>query len=210
MDRRRAADLLTEGGCYINTSQSGEPPIQLPDGSTIPVYLSCRRLIAQPQRRAEIETALSETVSKEFPSADLIVGIATAGITWAHAIASRLDLPMAYVRGQSKGYGVGKLVEGGPLPGANAVLVDDVLFTGKSIFGASKALMDEQEISTLGVASIATLNGEGVAAYRKRGIAAVALTDYDEILASGIDRNILSQDEAVVMRSFYQSSGLVE
>lgn len=208
MSNRNAAEILVQGGAYVNAVRNGEAAIELPDGSTVPVYLSCRRLISRPLERAEIESQLVEQVRNQFPSADLIVGLATAGIPWAHAVASELELPLAYVRSQTKGYGMGRLVEGDPAGQSNAVIIDDVLFTGASVFRAIDALTLEKNINIIGAASIASLNGEGVEAYRRSGLAAIALTNYQQILDSAVMHDILSAEEAVDMQRYYENSGL--
>lgn len=208
MRSNEVADILIESGSYVNTRHTGESPILLPDGSTVPVYLSCRRLFSQPKYRSKIEAALTETIEESYPSADLIVGVATAGIGWAHAVASALNMPMAYVRSGKKGYGVGGLVEGDPSEGSNAVVIDDVLFSGKSVFGASEALMEEKKITTAGYVGIAALNGEGVSEYTQRGLQAAVLTDYQELVASALLHSHITAEEADVMRNFYQGTSI--
>ncbi len=206
---QRAADILTSSGCYVNTSHAGEPPIALPDGSTVPVYLSCRRLISYPAERAEMIDMLTDIVKSNFPDANLIVGVATAGIVWAHGIASQLNLPLAYVRSSSKGYGLGKLVEGDPAHGSRAVIVDDVLYTGKSIKQACEAIKNEKAAVVEGIVGIASLNGKGAEEYRNAGYPAVTLTTYNEIVDSALQHDVINNDEATKLKRYYSGSGIV-
>ena len=208
MRSNEVADILVESGSYVNTRHTGENPTLLPDGSTVPVYLSCRRLFSQPEYRSKIEIALTETIEESYPSTDLIVGVATAGIGWAHAVASALNMPMAYVRSGKKGYGLGGLVEGNPIEGSNAVVIDDVLFSGKSVFGASEALMEEKKITTAGYMGIVALNSEGVSEYRQRGLQAAVLTGHQELVASALIHNHITGEEADIMRKFYQGTSI--
>ena len=209
MGNRKAADILVENGCYINTRLTGEPDIKVPDGSSVRVYLSCRRLISKVEGRKQIEASLTELVRQEFQDMDLIVGLATAGIGWAHAVAANLELPLAYVRSGVKGYGVGKLVEGDPEPGSKAVVIDDVLYTGGSLFNAMTALREEKNINTIGAASIITLNGGGVDEYKSKGVNAAALTDHKALVKSAHEYEILSSEEVVAMLGHYASSMVI-
>ena len=210
ISKERAADILIDNECYVNTNHTDEDPILLPDGSAMPVYLSCRRLFSRVRGRKEVETALAETVQQKFPGTDLVIGLATAGIGWGHAVASQLDLPFAYVRSSAKGYGMGKLVEGDPTEGSRAVIVDDVLYSGKSLFTAIDALEDEMNIQTVGAASIITLNGGGVEEYEEKGIPATSLTDYQHLVDSAKSRGIISGEEYNQMANIYASSKTLE
>lgn len=210
MNKERYADILVDNQCYVNTNRTDEEPIMLPDGSAMPVYLSCRRLFSRVNGRQEVETALAEMVNNEFPDTNLIVGLATAGIGWGHAVAAQLNLPFAYVRSSTKGYGLGQLVEGDPLAESKAVVVDDVLYTGKSLFTAIDVLQDEKNIDTVGVASIITLNGGGIEAYKDRGVAAASLTDYEHLLDSARRKELVSQSEYSEMLRIYATSKVLE
>lgn len=208
MDKNEIADLLVESGSYVNTRITGEEPVLLPDGSTVPVYLSCRLLFAQPNYRNKIEEELIELVKDFYPSADVIVGVATAGISWAHAVASALNMPMAYVRSGKKGHGIGGLVEGGPVEGGHAVVIDDVLFSGKSVFDASEALMQEKQITTAGYIGIVSLNGGGTAEYEQLGYSAYTLSGYEELVSSAERHEQITSAEANAMRGFYKGTHL--
>jgi len=206
MDKERFADILVDSQCYVNTIRSNENPILLPDGSALPVYLSCRRLFSRVKGRKEVESALAEQVRRNFPKTDLIIGLSTAGIGWGYAVAAQLDLPFAYVRSSTKGYGLGGLVEGNPIVGSKAVIIDDVLNTGKSLFTAVDALRDEMNIQTIGVATIITLNGGGVKEYKERGITATALTDYRSLVDSALNKDVISDDECHKMVEIYTAT----
>lgn len=210
MSKERIADILVDNQCYVNTNRTEEDPILLPDGSTVPVYLSCRRLFSKVSGRKEVETELAELVQREFPGTNLVIGLATAGIGWGHAVATQLDLPFAYVRSGTKGYGLGKLVEGDPATGSEAVIVDDVLYSGKSLFTAMDALRDEAGIRTIGAASIITLNGGGVEEYEAKGISAASLTDYQHLIDSAKNKDVISEDEHNQMLNIYASSKVLE
>jgi len=197
------ADLLVESGCYVNAS-TDENLIQVPTGDLILAYLSCRLLISKVREREIIEEMLSEVVQKSFSSDSTVVGIATAGIPWGYGIASRLKLPMLYTRSNEKGYGLGGLIEGDVTESfSEAILVDDVLYTGSSVISAQKAL-EQKNIKTVGIVCIASLNDKVVEYFREQGIRVIALTNYNDILVSAENRKVLNQEEVNVMKMFYE------
>ena len=62
---------------------------------------------------------------------DVVGGVATAGIPWAAWVAEALDKPMVYVRDAPKNHGKGQRVEGKLGPGQRAVIIEDLITTGK-------------------------------------------------------------------------------
>jgi len=210
LDKKDVADILVEAGCYINV-WSSESGIKLPDGSEVSAYLSCRRLISQPEPRQKIEERLAQVMAEEFSEADIAVGLATAGIPWAQAIAMHQHLPMSYVRSGRKAYGVGDLVEGAPKENTRAVLVDDTLYSGKSLIRAIQALKEEKNIETIGVIVIASLFAGSPDEFGKQqGIKVVSLTDYREICDASVSHELLTETQADEMLKYYNTPQLVE
>lgn len=202
---KSVADLLTETGCYINTVKTGESPILLPDGSQVPVYLSCRCLLSYTEQRSEVADLLAELIRQKFPNINLVCGIATAGIGWAYAVAERLNLPMAYVRSSKKSYGITKLVDGNPTPNSQAVLIDDVIFSGKSALQAIDALRLERNIEVAGVVGIVGLHDNTHEHEQPRlGDSSVStLVSFFDLLESATSQNLIDKKEEVTMRDYY-------
>ena len=130
----KVAEILIKSGCYVNSKKTDDDMIETPNGDKVNAYLSCRLVISNAKAREEIEKRLSKLVEEKFDSNITIVGMATAGITWAHAIAKSLELPMLYIRSSEKTYGLKGLIEGNlKYASRNAIIVDDVLYTGNTI-----------------------------------------------------------------------------
>ena len=49
---------------------------------------------------------------EKFPEAELLAGVATAGIAWGAMAADQLKLPYIYVRPKPKEHGLGNQIEG--------------------------------------------------------------------------------------------------
>lgn len=109
----------------------------LSSGAKSNYYLDLRRLLGDPESFSAVAAMLAKR-SESLESYDTVVGVATAGIPWAAAIALIRKKGTAYVRSEAKGHGTGKLVEGSPR--GRCIIVDDVATTGSSVMRAAEAL----------------------------------------------------------------------
>lgn len=173
-------------------------------GIKAPCYCDCRHLNAHADARVQITEALTEAVHHTFPNADLVVGMATAGISWARGVADNLRLPLAYVRSSAKNHGVGGMVECSPPVGAKAVLIDDLAASGDSLKTAMQVLADEMQIQTVGIQTVVNW---GFAAMRKNlaGTPVKALTSFPYILTHALAQSRISDDDMVELMAFYQN-----
>ncbi|MDB5966648.1 MAG: pyrE, partial [Polaromonas sp.] len=120
------ARMLWDSGCVqVRT----EEPFRLPSGWASPVYMDCRRLISYPDvRRSLVQHGLA--LLEQRGCLDGVSGIAGAeasGIAFAAWMADQLDLPMQYVRKQTRGLGLGSQMVGVTPPSGRLLLVDDMV-----------------------------------------------------------------------------------
>jgi orotate phosphoribosyltransferase len=123
---------------------NADKPFIFTSGWASPVYIDCRKIISFPRaRRAIIEMAgqlIKDRVGYE--SFDYIAGGETAGIAYAAWLADEFNLPMLYIRKQSKGFGRMAQIEGDMKEGARVLLVEDLASDGKSKVKFVAALRD--------------------------------------------------------------------
>jgi orotate phosphoribosyltransferase len=119
---------------------SAKEPYIYTSGIISPIYCDNRSLAGFPQARKKIIQAFVAVI--QDMKLDIVAGTSTAGIPWAAWIADRLDIPMAYIRSSAKGYGKGKQIEGADLAGKRSVVIEDLISTGKSSFGAVNAIRE--------------------------------------------------------------------
>lgn len=173
-------------------------------GIKAPCYCDCRHLNGDPEARVQVADALTEAVRHWFPGAELIVGMATAGIPWAWGVADNLRLPLAYVRRSAKGHGIGGLVECSPKQGAKAVLIDDLVASGDSLKTAIQVLAEEAKIQVVGIQTIVNW---GFPAMRENlsGTPMKTLTSFPYILTHALAQSRINDDDMLELMAFYQS-----
>lgn len=132
---------------------SPENPYTWSSGMKSPIYCDNRLIIAYPEIRKQVADELSSLIKEHYPEADLIAGTATAGIPHAAFVADHMNLPMCYVRSSAKGHGKAKQIEGLTEQSKKAVVVEDLISTGKSSIQSVLALR-EAGIEVLGVVAI--------------------------------------------------------
>lgn len=113
----------------------------LSSGKQSSYYLDLRVVPSYPEAYSmEVDAYRQLAAAVGEDKFDMIAGVATAGVTISSPLAFLLKKPMAYVRGEEKGHGLGRQVEGALRPGWRALVVDDLVTTGGSVIGAVKAL----------------------------------------------------------------------
>ena len=109
-------------------------PFTLTSGLKSPVYIDCRKLISYPKARSILINFCSDIVVNKIglDKVESLVGGETAGIPFASFLASKLELPMHYVRKKPKGFGVNNYIEGNNIKGKKVILVEDLTTDGGS------------------------------------------------------------------------------
>lgn len=132
-----------------------DPPFTWASGRFSPIYCDNRLIISSPRDRKLVAQAFVDLIAANKWKPDVIAGTATAGIPHAAWVADLMGLPMVYVRGSAKGHGKQNRIEGSLKKGEKAVLIEDLISTGKSSIDAANGVV-EAEGELLGVAAIFT------------------------------------------------------
>lgn len=176
---RVARGLLAIGAVFLRP----EEPFTWASGIKSPIYCDNRLILTAPDVRSEVETAIAETVKREFPEAEVLMGTATAGIAHAAIAAHLMGLPMGYVRSGAKDHGRQNRIEGKLTEGEKVVVIEDLISTGGSLIETVEALR-EAGAEVLGAVSIFTYGMEkGKQRLAEAKVRAVSLTDFDAIVA---------------------------
>ena len=146
-----AKDLLKIKAVFFRP----EEPFTWASGIKSPVYCDNRLTLTAPEVRNDVENALAETIRREYPDAQVLMGTSTAGIAHAAITGHILGLPMGYVRSGSKDHGRQNQIEGRLEPGQKVVVVEDLISTAGSVLEVVGVLR-EAGAEVLGIASIFT------------------------------------------------------
>ena len=188
-----AQDLLKIRAVFFRP----EEPFTWASGIKSPVYCDNRLTLTAPEVRCHVENALAETIRREYPDAEVLMGTSTAGIAHAAITGHILGLPMGYVRSGSKDHGRQNQIEGRLEPGQKVVVVEDLISTAGSVLEVVGVLR-EAGAEVLGIVSIFTYGmKKGLQRLAEAHVRNISLTDFDTIArAAAEERYIKSEDIA--------------
>ena len=172
-----AKDLLSIQAVFFRPDE----PFTWASGIKSPVYTDNRLILTAPKVRDDVENAIAETVKKEYPDAEVLMGTSTAGIAHAAIAGHILGMPMGYVRSGAKDHGRQNQIEGRLEKGQKVVVVEDLISTGGSVIEVVNVLR-EAGADVLGIVSIFTYGMQkGLDRLKEANVKNVSLTDFDRI-----------------------------
>ena len=190
-----AEKLLQINAIRLNPQQ----PFTWASGWKSPIYCDNRKTLSFPYIRDFVKSELCNVIFESFPEADMLAGVATAGIAWGAMAADQLKLPYIYVRPKPKEHGLGNQVEGFFEPGKRVVVVEDLISTGKSSLQVC-AVLKEQGLLVEGMVSIFTYGFDVAAsAFAEAGVALKSLTNYETLISLALEKGIVGAAEEVTL-----------
>ncbi len=170
-----------------------EHPFTWASGLHSPIYCDNRRTLSYPAIRTYIRQELSRAIKQFFENVQLIAGVATAGIPQGVLVAQELDLPFIYVRSSAKNHGLTNQIEGHWEKGQTAVVVEDLVSTGKSSLAAVKALR-EAGIRVAGMVSVFTYDlPVADENFRAAQCKLISLSDYHYLIQTALEENKITK-----------------
>lgn len=190
-----AEKLLQVKAIRLNVKE----PFTWASGWKSPIYCDNRKVLSFPHVREFIKSEMCNVIFEQFADAELLAGVATAGIAWGAMAADQLKLPYVYVRPKPKEHGLGNQVEGFYEAGQKVVVVEDLISTGKSSLEVVEVLR-KAGVDVIGMVSIFTY-GFDVAkeAFEKAGVEYRSLTNYPTLINLAIEKNIVEASEQEVL-----------
>jgi len=174
---------------------SPQQPFTWASGWKSPIYCDNRKVLSFPFVRDFIKSEMCNVVFEQFPEADILAGVATAGIAWGAMVADQLKLPYIYVRPKPKGHGLGNQIEGFYEKGKKVVVIEDLISTGKSSLEVVEVLRKEG-VEVIGMVSIFTY-GFDVAekAFEEAGVRYISLTNYRTLIELAEENGTVSAEQ---------------
>lgn len=186
LEQSIASILLKEKAVFLRPND----PFTWTSGIKSPIYCDNRLLISKVESREFIVRAFVELIAPLKP--ELIAGTATAGIPWGAWIAHELRLPFVYVRSGDKGHGRKNAIEGDVTQGQKAILIEDLISTGKSSIEAAKKL-EASGVNLIRVMSIFTYDfHEACEAFKEAGLEHSSLSNFEILAKVAYDNETLN------------------
>lgn len=193
-----AEKLLQINAIRLNPQQ----PFTWASGWKSPIYCDNRKTLSFPYIRDFVKSELCNVIFESFPDADMLAGVATAGIAWGAMAADQLKLPYIYVRPRPKEHGLGNQVEGYVEPGKRVVVVEDLISTGKSSLQVCSVLK-AQGLEVEGMVSIFTYGFDVAAqAFAEAGVVLKSLTNYQTLITLALEKGIIGAAEEATLLSW--------
>jgi orotate phosphoribosyltransferase len=191
MDNKKA---VAEKLLQINAIKlSVNKPFTWASGWKSPIYCDNRKILSYPYARDFIKSEMCNLVFQSYSNAEMLAGVATAGIPWGAMVADQLKLPYIYVRPKPKEHGLGNQVEGFYEEGKKVVVIEDLISTGKSSLLVVEVLR-KAGLEIEGLVSIFDYGfGEARDSFEKAKINYQSLTDYDTLITLAIEKNIVTE-----------------
>src|SRR6476661_9531366 len=169
-----AERLLLTGAVKLSL----EEPFTWASGWKSPIYCDNRKVLSFPYIRDFIKSEMCNVLFQDFAGADLLAGVATAGIAWGAMTADQLKLPYIYVRPKPKEHGLGNQIEGFYEKGQNTVVIEDLVSTGQSSLQVVEVLK-AKGLNVTGLVSIFTYDFPlAAASLKEAGVEYYSLTNY--------------------------------
>ncbi len=178
---------------------SPEKPFTWASGWKSPIYCDNRKILSFPYIRDFIKSEMCSVLFEQFPEAEMLAGVATAGIAWGAMAADQLKLPYIYVRPKPKEHGLGNQIEGFYTAGQKVLVIEDLISTGKSSLQVVDVLK-QSGLEVIGMVSIFTYGfAAAEKAFKEAGVSYQSLTDYPTLINLAVEKGIVSADTEQVL-----------
>lgn len=170
---------------------SPENPFTWASGWKSPIYCDNRKVLSFPYVREFIKSELCNVIFSQYPEAEALAGVATAGIPWGAMAADQLKLPFLYVRPKPKEHGLGNQIEGSFTEGQKVVVIEDLISTGKSSLLVVDVLRDAK-VEVISMVSIFNYGFKvAIDAFEKAKVPFISLSDYNTLIGIGVEKGTI-------------------
>jgi orotate phosphoribosyltransferase len=180
-------------------------PFKWAAGWNSPIYCDNRKTLSYPEIRNHIRQGLAAIVKNHYKGANVIAGVATAGIPHGALVAEELGLPFIYVRSKAKEHGKQNQIEGYFEEGQSVILVEDLISSGKSSLEAA-AVLKEAGMNVKGMVSIFTYGFDAaVENFKNADCEYVSLCDYNTLLPQAIESQYIEKSDLSILKEWREN-----
>ena len=180
-------------------------PFKWAAGWNSPIYCDNRKTLSYPEIRNYIRQGLVAVIKNHYKGANVIAGVATAGIPHGVLVAEELGLPFIYVRAKAKEHGKQNQIEGYFEKGQSVILVEDLISSGKSSLEAASALK-EVGVKVKGMVSIFTYGFDTAAEnFKNANCEYISLCDYNTLLPEAIKQKYIDKEDLAILKEWREN-----
>ena len=193
---QKTAELLLQ----INAIKlQPQKPFTWASGWKSPIYCDNRITLSYPIIRNFLRENLAKQIEMIYGKPDVIVGVATGAIGIGALVADVMNVPFCYVRPEAKKHGRQNKIEGHVEKGQSAIIIEDLISTGKSSLRAVEALK-EAAVQVKGMLAIFTYGFKiAEANFENAGVSLHTLSDYENLLQLAEKSNYINASEAKIL-----------
>lgn len=186
-----AADLLKIKAVFLRPKD----PFIWASGIKSPIYCDNRLTLSDVAVREDVENGLAALIRTHYPEAECLMGTSTAGIAHAAITATKMGLPMGYVRSGAKDHGRQNQIEGKVVKGQKTVVVEDLISTAGSCIEVVEVLR-EAGVEVLGIVSIFTYGMQkGLDRLAEHKVTNHSLSNLDVLADVAVKEGYISEEE---------------
>ncbi|MEG1710421.1 MAG: orotate phosphoribosyltransferase [Clostridia bacterium] len=201
MKKEIAKGLLEIGAVFLRPNE----PFIWASGIKSPIYCDNRLALSYVVLREMIEEDLVKLIQAEYEGCEILMGTSTAGIPHAAICASKMNLPMGYVRSEAKSHGRNNRIEGKLEIGQKTVVVEDLISTGGSAIDVVNALKDSGA-NVMGIVSIFTYGlNSGIENMKNANIKCVSLINLDDIIEAALEIGKINKEDEKKLKQFREN-----
>ena len=197
-EKRIARQLLQINAIKLNSAK----PFTWASGWKSPIYCDNRKTLSYPELRTMIRDSFVKLITKKYPQAQGIAGVATGAIAHGILVAEAMNLPFVYIRSSTKGHGLKNLIEGHFEPKQQFVIIEDLISTGGSSLKAVDALRNAGCV-VLGMAAVFTYGfSVAVENFLKADCTLDTLSNYEILIEIALETGYVSESEIDTLKEW--------
>jgi orotate phosphoribosyltransferase len=177
-------------------------PFTWASGWKSPIYCDNRKTLSFPEVRSYIRDSFVTLISKLYPEAEMIAGVATGAISHGALVADKMGLPFIYVRSGAKEHGLGNQIEGYYQEGQKVVVIEDLISTGGSSLNAVKTLRDAG-CKVLGMTAIFTYEFKKASdAFAAENCSLQTLCNYSVLIETAVKTGYITESDVETLKKW--------
>ena len=170
-----------------------------------PVYCDNRKVLSHPYIRDFVKSELANMILENYPDAEAVAGVATAGIAHGALASDLLKLPFAYVRSEPKKHGMGNQIEGELQKGAKVIVVEDLVSTGKSSLQVVEVL-ESYGVNVIGMIALFTYGfPQAEQAFSNANLELKTISNYSALVELAKEKNLFDDEQLASLSAWREN-----